>query len=322
MLLIVTNKTDLACDYLILELRQRRINFLRVNAEDLGREFSVDICVGPGQSGFKVSPRMFPVVDSHDIDAVYFRQVFAPPPPPRIAHGDLDFAQRESVECLRSVWRLIPEGKWVNHPRRLWLASNKVEQLAIAQDLGLNIPSTLVSASKDTVADFFDIHDGRLICKAVKHGFVHRETHALIATTQRIDEKFLLEFENYASVPMIYQNEIPKTFDVRVTVVGEAVFATAIHSQENKETEVDWRVADVARVELAHERIDLPIKVADDCRRITQHFGLRYSAIDLVLDTEGTYFFLELNPNGQWGWIEEATGYPIREALIRCMGYG
>ena len=167
---------------------------------------------------------------------------------------------------------------------------------------------------------FFSEHNGNLIGKAVKHGFTHHRNTVTVATTQRLDEEFFQLFDHYVATPMIYQREIRKAFDVRVIVVQDEVFATAIHSQDFAETEVDWRVWDVGDFDLRHEPTTLPTVVADGCRKITRHFGLKYSAIDLVCGRDGHFYFLEMNPNGQWAWIERRTGYRIRDALLRGMG--
>ena len=321
MLLVITNKTDLACDYLIVHLKKRQVPFLRINTEDLGRQFAADLIVGDGNRDFLLTKKGHRPLSASDVSAVYFRQPLLPLPPDDIAQSDVEFAKREAGECLRSLWRLIDEKRWVNHPRRLWLASNKIEQLCIAQELGMEIPPTIVTANKDSVGRFIEFHGGDVICKAVKHGFMYAPGSTSIATTQRIGSDYLDNFEDFASVPMTYQREIPKVYDVRVTVVGEDVFATAIHSQEFAETQVDWRVWDLCDFDLEHERIELPNDVVSRCLRITARNGLKYAAIDLVYCTDGSYYFLELNPNGQWAWIEQITGYPIRRSLLHCMGY-
>ena len=321
MLLVVTNKTDLACDYLILYLNDRHIPFVRINTEDLDRSFSLDLTVDADGADFLLSPQGHSMLTPNDVDGVYFRQPRPPQLPRDIAPSDREFARREAAETLRSLWRLIDARKWVNHPKNLWLASNKVEQLCVARELGMKIPETIVTSTLSSVRAFMDRHEGKLICKAVKHGFMHGETHTKLAPTQRIGPAFLESFDDFAAVPMIYQREISKAFDVRVTVVGDEVFATAIHSQAHRETEVDWRVWDLCDFDLEHERITLPDEVADNCVRATAYYGLRYSAIDLAHGTDGEYYFLELNPNGQWAWIERQTGQPIRRALTACMGY-
>ena len=321
MLLVVTNKTDLASDFLILRLKEKRIPFMRLNTEDLGSKYEVDLHFSGGRTNFTIRFSAGATLTPNLIDAVYFRQPIAPDPPENIAPSDRAFAKRELGEHLRSLWRLIDSRKWVNHPRNLWLASNKPEQLSVANTIGFTTPATVVTCSAESLATFFAQHDHQVVCKAVKHGFTYQGDTATVATTQRLDANFLQRFEEYASVPMIYQEEITKIFDLRVTVVGDDVFATAIHSQTYPETEVDWRTMTTCDISLQHERVVLPPIIADRCRRMTRHFHLNYSAIDLVLGTDGRYYFLEMNPNGQWVWIEQETGYPIRDALIRCMGY-
>jgi glutathione synthase/RimK-type ligase-like ATP-grasp enzyme len=116
-----------------------------------------------------------------------------------------------------------------------------------------------------------------------------------------------------AAAPGIYQTEIAKQRDLRVTIVGERVFAVAIDSQSRSETATDWRRGSVP--DLAHELIELPADIQALCVRLVQ-LDLRFGAIDLVLDAEGRHWFLECNPNGQWAWIENRTGAPISSAIV------
>lgn len=315
MLLVVTNKSDLACDYLILRLKERGIRFSRLNTEDFGRAFHLDIT-------FDVAPKCLltwgngQTLGGEEITGVYFRQPRAPVVPNGTAESDRLFVQRELKETLRGLWRLIDAKKWLNHPRNLWLASNKLEQLAVAGWLGFHIPQTCVTMSAARVRAFYDEHGGRIICKAVKNGFSHDDDKVTLAMTRRVDRAFIDSFDSYAAVPMIYQREIVKAYDVRVTLIGGHIFPVAIHSQEREDTEVDWRLWDVGTFDLKHEQIDLPHDVAAYCRAIAKHFDLGFAAIDLVRGTDGLFYFLEVNPNGQWAWIEQKTGYPIRDAII------
>lgn len=322
MLLVVTNKADLACDYLIIRLNERRIPFARLNTEDIGSWYNVDVSITNDSESFRIEFPNGPTLTQERIRAVYFRQPVAPNPPNGIVPSDREFARAEMTEVLRSLWRLIEYNKWLNHPRRLWAASNKIEQLAVAVGLGLRVPESLVTCSAISAKAFFCHHNGHVVCKAVKHGFTHHDNTVTMATTQRISEEFFEHFDDYAVVPMIYQREIHKVFDIRVIVIQENVFATAIHSQDHGETEVDWRVWDAFDFDLRHEAIALPYSIANGCRRITQHYGLNYSAIDLAYGRDGKYYFFEMNPNGQWAWIERKVGYQIRDALINGMGLG
>lgn len=77
---------------------------------------------------------------------------------------------------------------------------------------------------------------------------------------------------------------------------------------------MDWRQG--SRLDLKHERIELPREIEEKCFALMKCLNLRYGAIDLVCDRKGKLWFLEINPNGQWAWIENLTGYPIAAAIV------
>lgn len=112
------------------------------------------------------------------------------------------------------------------------------------------------------------------------------------------------------------QNKIEKRYDVRATFVGEKCFAVAIESQQLEDTCVDWRKGEHI---LQHTPIDLPMTIHEKCISLMQKLDLHYGAIDFVLDQEGNYTFLEINPNGQWAWIEHLTGLPISKEIVKCL---
>lgn len=319
MLLIVTNRSDLACDYLILRLMAREVPFIRLNTEDLGQEFWVDLMINKSRARFVIEFPNGTKLGPEDIVSVYFRQ----PNPPKVlgcsSNDDREFAEREALELLRSLWRMIPERMWLNHPRHLWRAANKVDQLLAAIEVGLDFPATLISSRKDSIAAFVKTTSGQVVAKAVKHGFLYRNEEIWVAATQRLSPDFLSDFHLYVETPSTFQHEIEKVYDIRVVVVREKVFATAIHSQVFEETAVDWRLGDLKQLQLHHERILLPKALEAKCRNLVDFFSLGYSSMDFVRGQDGAYQFLELNPNGQWAWIEQLVGYPIRDAIIDAL---
>ena len=119
------------------------------------------------------------------------------------------------------------------------------------------------------------------------------------------------------TVPCVFQEYIPKDIEIRATVVGEQVFAAEIHSQTSQRTKHDWRRYDLENT--LHKPHELPIEVRGACVGITRHYGLEFGAIDLILTPEKKYVFLEINPNGQWAWIEVLTGLPISDAIAQSL---
>ena len=314
MLLIVSNKTDLATDYLILRLHERSVPFLRINTEDYLSSW--DVCFSIEKNGTHVVIRKEgqESLSVESFTGAYIRQ----PKMPNldIVDEDKEFAKREVGETLKSLWRAIDESVWLNAPHRLLRASNKPEQLTIANSIGFNIPDTYVGANYESIKKFYGDHSGEIIAKAVKHGFNFDRDKARVAATQKIDEAALDSLKDYVAIPMIFQNHIAKKYDIRVIVVGSEVFVTAIESQNHEETKIDWRLSDCYKIPLTQYEITLPQKIKNLCLDITKSFNLRYSAIDLVLGKDGVYYFLELNPNGQWAWVEQLGIHKIRDTII------
>ena len=109
------------------------------------------------------------------------------------------------------------------------------------------------------------------------------------------------------------QRQIEKVYDIRLTIVGQKAFAVAIDSQINAETRIDWRKGENL---LPHRKIELPHSLIRKCQKMLSVLELQYGAFDFILDKFGNHYFLEVNPNGQWAWIECQTGYDISGAIV------
>jgi glutathione synthase/RimK-type ligase-like ATP-grasp enzyme len=117
-----------------------------------------------------------------------------------------------------------------------------------------------------------------------------------------------------ASAPVIWQRLIRPVCDLRATVVGDEIFAARISIMDRTDAEVDWRAVETNRVQL--EPCRLPPKIAELCFGLLASLDLTFGAIDFIIDPEGCYYFLEINPAGQWGWIEKALRMPITDAIL------
>ena len=315
MLLIITNSNDSASDYLILRLLEREIPFARMNTNNYADSVSVDVYINNEKTDALLRLENGEKITLEEIEGVYFRQPIMPEALFAQNETDRKFAESEFAEALRSFWRVIPKKRWLNFPKNLWSASNKLDQLKAAKNVGFKIPNTLISFSKQRIQKFFEDNENKVIAKAVKHGFIKSDNGMLLAGTQPLSIEFIEHMDCYAKVPMIFQSKINKDFDVRAVVVDDQVFAAKITFQGNRE-EVDWRLVDLQGGNLEYERIELPGNLEKKCLSIVNYFGLRYSSMDLIIDKEGNCHFIELNPNGQWGWIEQTVGHKIRDKII------
>ena len=118
------------------------------------------------------------------------------------------------------------------------------------------------------------------------------------------------------NVPILLQEEIKKDGDIRVTVVGNKVFSAFLNHEGY---EVDWRKTNNNSKWIKYK---LPKDIEKNCIRLCKELKLEFGAIDLIKSIEGNYIFLELNPNGQWVWIEEKTGLPISNGIVNHLSRG
>lgn len=319
LILLVTSKDDLTSDYLVRRIGERGFEVFRFNTEDLLSAFDVSLFVTEASSGFTIWDRVRrTALHSSDIVGAYFRKPRNPTVGPDSTGDQRAFHESELTETLRSLWRLIPTEKWLNSPESLFLANNKVKQLALARETGFRIPETLISSRPTDVLDFANRHDRDVISKAVKNGFLtSRDTVNLIFTSSVEYSDYLSLERSERIIPSIFQPRLEKECDLRITIVGESVFPAAILSQEHVTTSIDWRTWEtVSDVDLVHKAFDLPKNVSSMCVEFNRRLDLQFSCIDLVLTKQGDFYFLEVNPNGQWAWIEEMVGFPIRDAII------
>ena len=220
--------------------------------------------------------------------------------------ADRAFAYNECHAAITGLWSAL-DAHWVNDPERDLVASRKVVQLKRAAELGMRVPRTCITNDPDEAAAFVEAEGPE---RTVYKSFLGSEDAWRETRVMRPDERALLDNVRFA--PVIFQEFIPAAVDVRVTVVGTELFPAAISSQET-------RYPHDFRMDLEAARIEphiLPDDVAGGLLALMASFGLTYGAIDLRLTPEGEYVFLEVNPAGQWLFVELRTGQPITDAVV------
>ena len=211
------------------------------------------------------------------------------------------------VDCFQ-----VPANRYV-----LKSAYAKIPQLTLAAKLGFNLPVTLVTNDPGDFLDFYRRHKGQVITKTASTQAETWLGSMCPAYARLIRPRDLVHFQEVQSCPTIVQVYVEKALEIRVTVVGNDVFAAGIHSQVTRRTRVDWRRYD--RTSTPHDIHALPPEIAQLCLSLVRSMGLVYGAIDLILTPDGQYVFLEINPNGQYKWIESLTGLPITKRIVRLL---
>ncbi len=195
---------------------------------------------------------------------------------------------------------------------------NKLKVNSLARQVGFATPESLVTTSGTSISARLD--SGRsYVTKPLSEGLwvwdfdVSRE--AYFSYTERIPLNLALD----ERVPMsLVQSEISKSFELRVFNLDGALFATAILSQEDAQTAVDFRKYNLERPNRTVP-YDLPANVASKLLQVFELTGLNTGSADLIVDQNDEYVFLEINPAGQYGGVAKACNFPINEAIVKWL---
>jgi glutathione synthase/RimK-type ligase-like ATP-grasp enzyme len=308
MLLIVTNHADYTADFLILEL-------IRLNTEEFPQLVEVTLhFTNEGVDGIlKVRNQ---IVDLSTIKSIWYRRPLPSDISPELTDdAAILFAANECRELLEGLWRVLGSRFWVSDPDKVRVAESKMLQLLEASRLGLAVPQTIITNSATNAQVFYANRQDDIIYKPLRYGQIFRGDNTHLIYTNVVSDAHATQFSKVQFAPTLLQLYVHKRRELRVTVVGERIFAVELHSQEIEKARHDWRRVDAA--ELRHVPCELPSPIAEKCVALVQQLGLAFGAIDLILTPEGEYVFLEINPNGQWAWVEQlCPELHIREAII------
>lgn len=214
------------------------------------------------------------------------------------------FAHSETSQAVHGVLDSL-QCPWINPREADAAAHHKPYQWTVARQLGLKLPRTLVTTQMQAAREFIEaIGTGKVVFKAFLASIQEwRETR--LVEQEDIDR---LELVRYA--PVIFQEYISGV-DLRITMIGESIFAAEIDAR-NTSYPVDMRMV-VGEGKVS--AVTLPDRIQTQLRNLMRRLNLVYGAIDMRRTDDGEYFFLEVNPAGQWLFVEQRTGQPIARAL-------
>lgn len=303
MILVVTNRRDATVDFATAALNSGSKRWYRLDTDRWPHDLQLEVApqhqalVDGGTS-----------VDLNTVTAVWWRRPVRPVVNRRDAAASA-WAGREAHAALDAALRGI-EARWVNHPDANRVAQSKPNSLAVAANLGMAVPSWLVTNVRDTAEEFAERHHGTIVVKSLHAGRV--DDVRTLYTTRLADISML---RHLGPEPSFLQRFIDKVADIRAVVTRDVVYAVSIDSQVDHRTLVDVRAGDLRQLD--HRPVALPSEIERQLIALVTRLDLRFAAVDLALDADGTHWFLEVNPNGQWAWLEQLAGVPVARTLAR-----
>lgn len=307
--LIVTNSYDLHADLVSARLSAMGAAPFRLNLDAFPKDFDVTFSFADGRwSGGLMHLPTRDALPIEEIGAVWMRKKAdfsyrsgeLLPQEKAYADGEMEhilFSMLYALDCY-----------WMSHPLAVRGASWKGEQLLRAARMGFDVPPSIVTNRRADLEAFRHAVGGDLVFKTLSSPILAADEVAaedriaghLSTTLITEDDEALLEA--VAELPSFFQPNVPKAYELRVTVIGDRVFAAKIHSQADPRTAIDCR--DMS-AEILYEAEVPPAEVSRRCLEFVHSYGLTYGAIDLIVTPEGRYVFLENNPVGQFLFVEQ-----------------
>ena len=241
------------------------------------------------------------MVEAGEVTTVWYRRPRSIRVPALVHEADREYAYHECTELYRGFTFAPRDAFWVNPIASQNISSNKVLQLRLARALDLKVPETLISNVPSEVRDFVAGH--RAVYKPMRGAswLVEGKVHGTYTSPVSPDD--LPSDELLHACPGIYQALVKKSFEVRAQFFGHTCIAVRIDSNAMEYGEYDWRRHQTTSSPNA-ERINLPADVSEQCLRMMHELGIVAGAFDFIVDEEGDWVFLEVNPVGQFAFLE------------------
>jgi len=201
---------------------------------------------------------------------------------------------------------------------RLRRAENKQLQLKIAREVGLHIPRTLITNEPEAVRRFARECKHGMVTKTLSSFAVYEQGEQKVVFTNTVQTKDLERLADLRYCPAIFQEQVPKALELRTTIVGGRLFTASIDSQRSEKSRIDWRRDGPGLID-DWEPYQLPAEVEEQLLKLMRFLGLNYGAADLILTPDAHHVFLELNPVGEFFWLERHAGLPLSGAIAQLL---
>ncbi|MEV4438861.1 hypothetical protein AB0K09_07535 [Streptomyces sp. NPDC049577] len=244
-------------------------------------------------------------IDVGDLDVVWWRRGsnFQKIPADVTDRADVEVINNDCRTALTGMLWNDFHGTWVSDPHATAMAENKLVQLRAARAAGLPVPRTLVSQDPEEIRRFFLSVGGDVIVKSV------RGCSSTPAFTTKVTDAHLGEEVSMRLAPAIYQECVPGQDHLRALLLGDEIYAVSIHSED-----LDWR----GRLPGSFRIAQVDDVTSAGLRDVLRRLGLRMGVVDMKLDGNGTPVWLEINPQGQFLFMQALSGLDL---VTPCVTY-
>lgn len=315
MILIISDKDDVHADVVIEKLFVAKQKYFRLNLdiESLQKtsisyqNFEWKICIRDSN------------IYSSEIKSVWVRTPFVKLSLEEQCNPDanLKIWKGEWNKSLIGLYFSLRGANWLIPLKEAFRAENKYFQYEVANSVGFNLPSMIVSNIKDELIDFCNSHS-EVVLKFMNQEFYKDNDNIFKGIyVNKIGKEDLYRFGNSQENPIVLQNYIEKLYEVRYIVVGDEHFVCKIDSQKSNLANIDWRRYDIPNT--PHIEILPPEEIRNNVNLLMKKLELNYGALDFIVNTKNEWYFLEINAMGQYLWIEDLTNLKISNSIMNWL---
>jgi ATP-grasp ribosomal peptide maturase len=314
--LILAREVDPQVDRMVEDLAERDVPVFRTDLSAFPQRLKLEARLGSdGWEGRLATARR--AVKLSEIRSIWYRHPSHFDLPEGMSRPERRHACAEARVGIGGVLCSL-DVLWVNYPSREADAL-KPRQLDVARRCGLQVPDTLITNTRDAVGEFAAAIDGPLAGKNLTAASLVESGRVQTAYTRRLGPAELADLSGVETTAHLFQRFVDdKAFEVRATVIGDHVFAAAIHAGSDK-ARIDFRTD---YPNLTYKPIDPPARVRAGILAFMRCFGLVFGAFDFAVTTTGEWIMFECNPFGQYGWLEDELDLPITQVLADLLESG
>lgn len=210
------------------------------------------------------------------------------------------------IEVINKMFfEILPKKRIINNfNKRL---DSKLNQLIIAQECNLNIPKSHLINSMKSI-DIILNSNINLITKPMNEGVdVKFDNDEYTTYTERLKRDQINSDDFF---PSLVQNEINKKYEIRTLFIGDDDYSMAINCNNLVSDVIDIRKFSENRPENTAHFI-LPEEYKLKILKLMKRLNLKTGSVDTLVDHKNDFFFLEINPYGQFSFISEECNFNL-----------
>ena len=303
--LIISSTIDFSTDLVCYQLMNSNDKYYRLNRDEfLKHKIIVDL----------QKESMIISIENEEYEAQFdnLKGIFFRAPVFLRTQSKAELTIQEQLE--RNQWSaflrnliIFTNACWINNPVSTYRAENKLWQLRIAQECGFHIPFTYVTNFTNIKCDPYQKYIVKSLDTALFYDIKRNKemfTYSNIVTGLELQEYDL------TSAPVFIQEFLNPKIDCRITYVQGKIFSVKI-LQNGHGMYGDWRLR---KESLEYIPFQLPTHIEEAICKLMRKLELNFGGIDLAIVGED-YYFIEVNPTGEWGWLEVKTKLNISHAI-------